>query len=146
MALVAGDRDVDGFLALLAARHAPATVEAYRRDLTALRAFLNKPVASATVEDLERFTAELRARGLSSATIARRTAAARMFFRHLQLLGAREDNPAAEVALPPRTRRLPRTLSPGEAERLIDAASGAGPVIARSSSCYTGRACGCRKR
>ena len=61
--------------------------------------------------------------GLSPATLARKTAAARSFFRHLQLVGARADNPAAEVSLPRRTRKLPRTLSPGEAERLIDAAS-----------------------
>ena len=39
----------------------------------------------------------------------------------------RADNPAAELALPRRTRRLPRTLSAGEAERLIEAANGASP-------------------
>ena len=71
--------------------------------------------------------AELRADGLSPATLARRTAAARTFFRHLQLIGARSDNPAAEVALPRRTRQLPQTLSPGEAERLIEAANGTTP-------------------
>ena len=126
-----GDRDVDGFLALLAARRAARTVDAYRRDLSALRDFLGKPVASASVDDVERYTADLRARGLSSATIARRIAAARTFFRHLQLLGARDDNPAADVALPRRARRLPRTLSPGEVERLIDAANGAAPRALR---------------
>jgi integrase/recombinase XerD len=121
------DRDVDGFLALLAARRAPRTVDAYRRDLAALGAFLGKPVASASGEELERYVAQLRADGLSPATIARRTAAARSFFRHQQLLGARDDNPAARLELPRRTRRLPRTLSPGEAERLIDAAAGVAP-------------------
>jgi integrase/recombinase XerD len=121
------DDDVEGFLALLAARRAPRTFEAYRRDLSALRGYLGKPVAEASLEELERYTAQLRADGLATATIARRTAAARSFFRHQQLLGARVDNPAAAVALPRRTRRLPRTLSPGEAERLIDAASGVGP-------------------
>jgi integrase/recombinase XerD len=59
--------------------------------------------------------------------VARRTAAARTFFRHLVLLGDRGDNPAAELDLPRRTRKLPRTLSAGEAERLIDAASGTSP-------------------
>jgi integrase/recombinase XerD len=43
------------------------------------------------------------------------------------LLGARTDNPAAELDLPRRQRRLPRTLSPLEAERLIDAAAGTTP-------------------
>ena len=39
----------------------------------------------------------------------------------------RGDNPAAELELPRRRRTLPRTLSPGEAERLIDAATGTTP-------------------
>jgi len=125
------DADVEGFLALLAARRAARTVEAYRRDLTQLRAYLGIPVSAATVDDLERYTAQLRADGLSAATLARRTAAARTFYRHLQLIGARVDNPAAEVALPRRTRKLPRTLSAGEAERLIDAAAGVTPRALR---------------
>ncbi len=121
------DPELESFLALLAARRAPRTVEAYRRDLTALRRWLDRPVSAATLADLEGYTAELRAQGLSAATLARRTAAARTFFRHLQLIGAREDNPAAEVTLPRRTRRLPRTLSASEAERLIEAAAGTTP-------------------
>src|SRR2546430_14042603 len=40
---------------------------------------------------------------------------------------ARDNNPAAAVATPRKTRRLPRTLSPSEAERLIDAAAGTTP-------------------
>jgi integrase/recombinase XerD len=121
------DREVQGFLALLAARRSPRTVDAYRRDLAAASAYLGKPLVDATVEELERYTAQLRADGLSGATIARRTAAARSFYRHLQLLGTRGDNPAAAVALPRRTKPLPKSLSAGEAERLIDAAKGTQP-------------------
>jgi integrase/recombinase XerD len=102
-------------------------VDAYRRDLAQLRAHLGKPVSAASVDDLELYMAQLRADGLSPATLARRTAAARTFFRHLQLIGARTDNPAAEIALPRRTRTLPRTLSAGEAERLVEAANGVSP-------------------
>jgi integrase/recombinase XerD len=125
------DPEVEGFLALLAARRAPRTVDAYRRDLAALAAHLGKRVSSATVEDVERYVARLREDGLSAATIARRTAAARSFFRHQQLMGARGDNPAAGVELPRRTRPLPKTLSPGEAERLIAAANGISPRALR---------------
>jgi len=124
---VGRDPDVEGFLALLAARRSPRTVDAYRRDLAALAAHLGKRVGAATAEELETYAAQLRADGLSPATIARRTAAARSFFRHQQLLGAREDNPAAAVRLPRRPRPLPKTLSPGEVERLIDAALGTQP-------------------
>jgi integrase/recombinase XerD len=121
------DPEVEGFLALLAARRAPRTVEAYRRDLTAVGAWLGHPLGRATADELERYLAELRARGLAPATIARRAAALRSFFRHQTLLGARGDNPAAELDLPRRRRRLPRTLSPAEAERLVEAAAGTQP-------------------
>ena len=85
MAARARDPEVEGFLALLAATRAPRTVDAYRRDLDDLAARLEKPLPSATTEDLERYLAELRAEGRAAATIARRTAAARSFFRHLVL-------------------------------------------------------------
>lgn len=121
------DDELQGFLALLAAQRSPRTVDAYRRDLETLSAYVAKPLADVTVEELERYTAQLRADGLSPATIARRTAAARSFYRHLQLLGTRKDNPAAAVPLPRRPKPLPKTLSPGEAERLIDATRGTQP-------------------
>ena len=125
------DPELDAFLAVLAARRSPRTVDAYRRDLAKLAGFLGRPPSRASLDDLERYGAKLRADGLSGATIARRTAAARTFFRHLQLVGVREDNPAAELDLPRRVRKLPRTLSPGEAERLVDAASGTTPRALR---------------
>jgi integrase/recombinase XerD len=125
------DPDVEGFLALLATRRAPKTVEAYRRDLAALTAWLDRPVAHVTTEQLEQYLAELRAAGLAPATIGRRVAAIRSFFRHQTLLGARTDNPAAELELPRRRRTLPRTLSPAEAERLVEAASGTSPRALR---------------
>jgi integrase/recombinase XerD len=128
------DREVDGFLALLATRRAPRTLDAYRRDLAALASWLKRPPASATTEELERWIAEQRASGLAPTTIARRTAAVRSFFRHLVLLGARADNPAAEVELPRRRRRLPRTLAVSEVERLIDAAAGTTPRALRDAA------------
>jgi len=125
------DADVEGFLALLATRRAPKTVEAYRRDLAAVGAWLDRPVGRITTEQLEQYLAELRAAGLSAATIGRRVAATRSFFRHQMLLGARTDNPAAELDLPRRHRTLPRTLSAAEAERLVEAASGTTPRALR---------------
>src|SRR5213592_415425 len=128
------DQDVEGFLALLATRRAPKTVEAYRRDLTALSTWLDRPLGRITTEELERYLAELRAAGLAPATIGRRVAALRSFFRHQALLGARADNPAAEVDLPRRRRTLPRTLSPAEAERLVEAANGTTPRALRDGA------------
>jgi integrase/recombinase XerD len=121
------DPAVDSCLALSTARLAPRTVDAYRRDLADFSAWLGASPADASPEQLASYLAQLRADGLAATTIARRVAALRSFFRHQVLLGARPDNPASELELPRRRRALPKTLSPGEVERLIDAAAGTTP-------------------
>src|SRR4051794_12467958 len=118
---------VDSFLALSAARLAPRTVDAYKRDLRDLEAWLGGAPDDATTDQLAGYLAQLRADGLAATTIARRVAALRSFYRHQVLIGVRTDNPAAELELPRRRRALPKTLSPGEVERLIDAATGTTP-------------------
>ena len=123
---------LESFLALLAARRAPRTVEAYRHDLADLAAFLGRPPAEANADDVQSWLADLRARGQAPSSIARRAAAARTFFRHLVALGFRSDNPAAEVELPRRHKRLPRSLSPREVERLLEAANGVSPRALRN--------------
>ena len=125
------DPATESFLALLAARRSPRTVDAYRRDLADLEGFLGRPPSGADTNDIEAWLSHLRGRGLAPSSIARRTAAARTFYRHLVLLGTRTDNPAADVALPRRRRRLPRSLSPHEVERLIEAAAGVTPRALR---------------
>jgi integrase/recombinase XerD len=51
--------------------------------------------------------------------------------RHLTLMGTRSDNPAASIAGPRRARTVPRTLSPAEAERLVETAGGTSPRAMR---------------
>jgi integrase/recombinase XerD len=123
----ASDPEVERYLLLLAAQRSPRTVDAYRRDLAAFAGFHGAPVGRATTSALEGWVAGMRATGLAPSTIARRIAAIRSYFRHQLLLGLRDDNPAAEVATPRRVRKLPRTLSPAESERLIEAANGTTP-------------------
>ena len=118
---------VDSFLAFSATRLAPRTVDAYRRDLADFAARLGRSPADATPDELAEYVASLRAAGRAATTIARRVAAIRSFFRHQVLIGARADNPATELELPRRRRTLPRTLSQGEAVRLIEAAAGTTP-------------------
>jgi integrase/recombinase XerD len=127
----APDPDVERYLLLLAARRSPRTVDAYRRDLAALAAFRGGSAGDASVDDLERWLAGMRAGGLAASTLARRVSAVRAYFRHLVLIGAREENPAAAIQLPRRGRSLPRVLSPAETERLIDAATGTTPRTLR---------------
>jgi integrase/recombinase XerD len=129
--VTAHDPDVERFLLNLAARRSPRTVDAYRRDVRELAAFRGGPVGDATVAELERWLAQMRADGLAPSTIARRVAAVRTYFRHLVLIGQQEENPAAALVLPRRPRKLPRALSPAETERLIEAATGSTPRTLR---------------
>jgi len=128
------DPAVESFLVLSAARLAPRTLEAYRRDLADLTEFLGGSPTDATTERLQAYVARMRADGLATSTIARRIAAIRSFFRHQVLVGARKENPAAELELPRRRRALPKTLSPGEVERLIEAATGVTPRALRDQA------------
>jgi integrase/recombinase XerD len=125
------DPDVESFLLLLAARRSPRTVDAYRRDLAALRTTIEGRVGDVTAEQIESWLATMRADGRSPATIARRLAAVRSYLRHLTLVGTRADNPAAGIAGPRRPRTVPRTLSPAEAEKLVEAAVGSTPRALR---------------
>ena len=128
------DPFVETFLAVSRARLAPRTVESYRHDLEDFGRRLGRPISDATGVEIERYLADLRSDGRTNATLARRLAALRSFFRHQTLVGAREDNPAAGISSPRRSRKLPRTLSAGEAERLIEAANGTTPRALRDAA------------
>jgi integrase/recombinase XerD len=125
------DPDVESFLLLLAARRSPRTVDAYRRDLAAFGATIDGPIGQTTTEEIEAWLAAMRADGRAPSTIARRLATVRSYLRHLMLVGTRADNPAASIAGPRRPKTVPRTLSPAEAERLVEAASGTAPRAMR---------------
>src|SRR5262249_47192319 len=125
------DPDVESFLAVSRARLAPRTVDSYRRDLEDFAARFGRPVAGAAAEEIESYLENLRAAGRTNATLARRLAALRAFYKHQTLIGA---SPAAGVASPRRARKLPRTLSAGEAERLIEAANGTSPRALRDGA------------
>jgi integrase/recombinase XerD len=128
------DPAVESFLAVGAARLAPRTIDAYRRDLADFAQHLGGSPAEATTEQLRAYVAQMRADGLAATTIARRMAALRSFFRHQVLIGALSENPAAELELPRRPRTLPKSLSPREVERLIEAARGVTPRALRDEA------------
>lgn len=62
------------------------------------------------------------AQGLSKSTRARRLSAIRGLFRFAFDEGWRPDNPALRIAGPGRAQRLPKTLTPDDCARLIEAA------------------------
>lgn len=122
------DPEVAAFLDhLTAVRNLSArTVDAYRRDLAALSAFLHRrrgglAPSAAGEADLEAWLAAERAAGRAASTRARRLAAARAFFRYLREDGVRADAPGEALEGPRRRRPLPRVLSAEEVERLLAA-------------------------
>ena len=70
--------------------------------------------------DLRRYAAVLSERGASRATVARKLAAIRTFYRRQIERGAVEASPADLVATPKRESRLPQVLKQGEASALVE--------------------------
>ena len=104
-------------------RVSPLTLLHYTRDLARLRDFCARR-GVARWNDLDAahvrlYAAELRRRGLSGRSIQRGLSAVRAFYRYLLREGQVERDPAAGVPAPKSPRRLPQSLSPDEAARLL---------------------------
>ncbi|MGC1815699.1 MAG: site-specific tyrosine recombinase XerD [Solirubrobacterales bacterium] len=104
------------------------TLAAYRTDLLQFGRFLAERERDATdagANDLSDFLAEL-AKGdgngrppCSTATVHRKAACLRSFYRHLRREEAIEDDPAARLETPRRGKKLPEVLSYSEMQRLL---------------------------
>lgn len=115
---------VDSFLEMLSAERGSArnTLDSYRRDLVHFNGFLDGPLAEATTEDIRRYLADIEASGMSRATAARRISALRQFYRFQTAEGLRNDDPTNGIDSPRRSRPLPKILSEGEVDQLLNAA------------------------
>jgi integrase/recombinase XerD len=115
------------------------TLEAYRSDLLQFGEFLHRRDLQATLathSDLAAFLSELAAvtaerKGASAATLQRKAACLRSFYRHLRREELIEHDPTAELRGPPRGRRLPRVLSRDEVNRLLGEPRGSEPAALR---------------
>jgi len=121
------------------------TLDAYRTDLLQYGAFLarrGRGALEADRGDVADFLADL-ATGhpasedeeerpaCSPATISRKAAALRSFYRHLrreELVGA---DPTARLVTPARGRKLPHVLGYGEVKRLLESVSGSDEISLR---------------
>jgi integrase/recombinase XerD len=115
------------------------TLEAYRSDLLQFGEFLDRrglSVVASSHGDIAAFLSELAVGSeqrapVGSATLARKVACLRSFYRHLRREGTIEHDPTAELRGPPKTQRLPRVLSRDEVARLLSQPLGAGPRALR---------------
>ena len=113
------------------------TLEAYRSDLLQFGRFLEERGSNALQADgalIGDFLAALGGTGgraASPATIHRKAACLRSFYRHLRREGILDVDPTAALASPRRGRRLPQVLTRGEVERLLSQPRGTRPTDLR---------------
>jgi integrase/recombinase XerD len=115
------------------------TLEAYRSDLLQLGGHLQRTGADALTAghaELADFVGTL-ATGtedrppVAPATLQRKVACLRSFYRHLRRQGLIEDDPTAHLRAPRQGRRLPQVLTRGEVARLLDQPKGTEPPALR---------------
>jgi len=114
------------------------TLEAYRTDLLQFGRWLAAHDLSAdtvTGREVSDFVADLAAGNgkppASPATIHRKAACLRSFYRHLRREGVRDSDPTATITSPRRGRKLPRVLSRDEINKLLAAPRGTEPAALR---------------
>ena len=115
------------------------TLEAYRTDLLQLGEHLRRrgvDAAAATHEDLATFLADLAAGSderppVSPATLQRKTACLRSFYRHLRREGVLQHDPTSELRAPRKSQKLPQVLTRGEVAKLLGTPKGTAPAALR---------------
>ena len=93
------------------------TLRAYRQDLELLQAFLGRPLHQATDADLERYWHSVR--DVKPATLRRKQAATRQFFRYCLRMRLVEADPTVNFIPPKMPQRLPTYLGLADVERLF---------------------------
>ena len=129
------------------------TLEAYRSDLHQFAEFLERreldPLEARTI-DLAAFISELAAgapdrAAAAPATLQRKIACLRSFYRHLRREQVIERDPASELRAPRSRARLPNVLSRDEVGRLLEQPRGTSPAALRDRALLeTMYACGLR--
>ena len=119
--------DVALFLETKAAEAGAAenTLAAYARDLKHASfwcANRSETLRNLSRADIEAYLVDLSSEGLSSATRARRLSAIKQFFQFCVEEGWRKDNPSLQIRGGSKKKKLPKTLSLEEVDRLLDVA------------------------
>jgi integrase/recombinase XerD len=115
------------------------TLNAYRTDLLQYGEYLSahkRDALQASAADVADFLAELATGGAdrpacSAATIHRKAACLRSFYKHLrrdELIG---DDPTAALTAPRRAKKLPHVLNYAEVQKLLGAPKGSEPTALR---------------
>ena len=164
------DQDVERFLRVLEADRGFSvnTIFAYRNDLTQFLTFLGGEKSDETVRrpsddigavnatsqwiphvqnwdqltdnDLTSYLLYLRSRKYASSTVARKMAAIKSFFNFLIGEGQLRGDPGARMTAPRVDKYTPRSITPGEVERLLQQPAKDGDTAARRPEAARDRA------
>ena len=114
------------------------TLQAYRSDLLQFGAFLRErgtTAEEAVPRDVGDFLTGLAAGDanapVATATIQRKAAALRSFYRHLRREGAMDSDPTAGLSTPRKSLKLPHVLGRAEVQRLLEQPKGTDPIALR---------------
>lgn len=116
------------------------TLEAYRSDLLQFGRFLDeRDVTALTAEpvDIADFLASLggtEGKAASPATVNRKQACLRSFYKHLRREEILDADPTAKLAAPRKSRKLPQVLTRGEVDKLLEQPSGTEPIALRDQA------------
>ena len=120
--------EIDDFLSWLEVerRGSAHTVEAYGRDLRQFSDWLcadGSPfdAGSVTVSDVRAWMGALASEGLKAVTLRRKVQSVRAFYNWAMKTGRLERNPAADVTLPKKRRKLPEIIREKDMEEVLDA-------------------------
>lgn len=105
------------------------TTAAYGRDLADFTGWLARrdhALDDAHRRDVEDYLVHCEAQGLALATRARRLSSIKQIYRFAFEEGLRADNPAIQIPGPGKSKRLPKTLSLEEVDRLLAAGAAHG--------------------
>ncbi len=131
---------VDQYLSVLSLErgYSPKTIEAYASDLNDFLTFLEGrgvgELSQVKAPYILLYLSELRRRGVSAKTVARRLSALRGFFKFLALEHGHTENPLALIEGPKLSRKLPVVLTPEEVERLLEAPDQKTPIGLRDKA------------
>jgi integrase/recombinase XerD len=115
------------------------TLEAYRSDLLQLGDYLQRAsvdVLAAEHRHLAGFLSELAAGGgdrrpVAAATLQRKAACLRSFYRHLRREDVIAHDPTADLRAPRKSQKLPQVLTRGEVAQLLSTPKGTDPPALR---------------
>lgn len=120
-------KSLNDFLAFMAVEKGASanTVAAYRNDLQQLADFIGSSRGASGWQSLDRtaiqdFILDLKQRGYTETSVARKVAAVRSFFAFLSAEGIVGTNPTEGLTSPRVGKSLPKAISPNEVDELLE--------------------------